>query len=64
MKDSLALCPVLGFLIDPKDPNLESQPSRLIFSISLEENFNLDLQNSPQKQWALVGGSLELFNLA
>ena len=37
--------------------------SRLKISISLE-NFNLDLQNSPQKNRGLVGGSLEIFNLA
>ena len=34
--------------VNPKGPNLEKIQDRLKFSISLE-NFNPDLQNSPQK---------------
>ena len=43
---------------------LKKKQSRLKFSISFED-FNLDLQNSPPKKYtALVGGSLEISNLA
>ena len=45
----------------PKSPKIEKIQSRLKFSISLEI-FNPDLQNSPQN--IVVGGSLEMFNLA
>ena len=47
----------------PKGPKIEKIQSHLKISISIE-SFNLDLQNSPQKKSGLVGGSLELFNLA
>ena len=55
---------------NPKGPNLEKKfkiasnfQSRLKISISLEI-FNPDLQNSPQKNRGLVGGSLENVKLA
>ena len=44
-------------------PQIAEFESRLKFSISLE-NFKPDLQNSPQKKRGLVGGALEIFNLA
>ena len=47
----------------PKGPKIEKIQSRLKFSIPLE-HFNLDIQNSPQKNRGLVGGALENFNLA
>ena len=52
-----------GLSRNPKGPNLEKIQDRLKFSISLE-NFNPDLQNSPQKNRGLVDGSLEIFKLA
>ena len=47
----------------PKGPKIEKVQSRLTISISLEM-FNPDLENSPQKLGGLVGGSLEISNLA
>ena len=46
----------------PKGQKIEKNQSLLKFSISLEI-FNPDLQNS-HKNWGLVGGPLEIFNLA
>ena len=47
----------------PEGPKIEKFQSRLKFSIEIE-NVSLDLHNSPTKNWGLVGGSLEIFNLA
>ena len=45
-------------------PRMKFSSFRLkMFKLSLE-NFNPDLRNSPQKNRGLVGGALEIFNLA